>query len=570
MHRPGLAGRVATVALIVFAAFVVGYPASFIAAHGLDPHAWPNVSGTPNAWFSLDGLGVAERTSAFIRRALATYVNMLLGRSDGLPDGGRWSFLALCGAAAGASAIALLSGRLEPLRHPSKRFGDARFATPRELADMRQGLEIGLNSKTGSAVRIQVEGNLVTVAPPRTGKTTGLILPNLTLPEPGAWAGPSVVIDPKGDVVRAVRRRREALGRTVRCLDPVGIAGGTDRWNPLLRRDPKDVLYLQSMARALLPDRIQTSDASEFFKDRAVAVVVAALDVSISAGRANVTEAAWLVRSPDALRRALIARKDSVARDALAILNSPDDRSRGAILTTAAQVFSWAVDERMQGVVTDHTFELSDLCRGDTDLFIVLPADSRRTIIAPYVRWLLADLFSVVRETRPSERIVCFVDEAAVLGSFDAILRGVGELPGYGVSLWTFWQTRSQIEELYERGGADTIIGTAEAVMLFNLSMAQGEERQRWSDALGTYTTTDPGPSPQKPGEVTSHPVAAPLVPASDLADLTRNDALVFLNSPNYTTHPLRLRKTLAHRDRRFKGLVDTVPPIGPTRTRNT
>jgi hypothetical protein len=31
-----------------------------------------------------------------------------------------------------------------------------------------------------------------------------LILPNLAFPEPGAWAGPAVVIDPKGDVVRAV------------------------------------------------------------------------------------------------------------------------------------------------------------------------------------------------------------------------------------------------------------------------------------------------------------------------------------------------------------------------------
>lgn len=566
MRRDGLSFLIVAASFIIAATVLCGYPAAFIAVHGLNPLGWPQVPGTPGAWFSPEGATITEKGNLFFQRLVRTYVNMLLGRSDGLPGGGRLALAGIIAAATAAITIALMSSRLVPLRHRSKRYGDAKWAGAKDLVRMRKGLELGLDPDTERTVRIQVEGNLVTFAPPRSGKTSGLILPNLILPEFGAWAGPVVVVDPKGDVVKAVRRRREALGRTVRCIDPVGIANGLDRWNPLLNRDAGDVLYLQSMARALLPDRVQSSDGGEFFKDRAVTVVVAALSVSIRAGRHDVIEAAELIRDSGRLRAALEGRTDAASRDAIGILDSPDDRSRGAILSTAAQVFSWALDERMQQVVTDHTFELSELCAGDTDLYIVLPADDRRKILAPFIRWLLADLFAAVREHRVSERIVTIIDEAAVLGPFDAILRGVGELPGYGMSLWTFWQTRSQIEELYGRTGADTIQGTAEALMLFNLSRAERDECRYWSEALGTYTGVDPRPGRNGGPDIYDVPVAVTLAAPTDLAALTQHQSLVFLNSSRYTTDPLKLRKT-KYDDARFTRLVDGVRPVGPTRS---
>ncbi len=566
MHQEKILKRSIALIIVVVVMLSFGYPAAFIATHGLNPAGWPSGPGLPGAWFSPEGATLGEKSGFFVQRIGRTYTNMALGRSDGLPGGGRVALAAIVAAAALAIVIVLMSGKLVPVRHRSKRYGDAKWAGPKDLARMRRGLELGIDPDTDRTVRIQVEGNLVAIAPPRSGKTSGLILPNLILPEPGAWAGPVVVVDPKGDVVRAVRRRREALGRRVRCIDPVGIAQGGDRWNPLLKRDAGDVLYLQSMARALLPDRVQSSDGGEFFKDRAVSVVVAALSVSIRRGRNDVIEAADLIRDPVRLKAALDGRTDAASRDALGILDSPDDRSRGAILSTAAQVFSWALDERMQQVVTEHTFELSDLCRGDTDLYIVLPADNRRAILAPFVRWLLADLFTAVRETRASERIVAIIDEAAVLGSFDAILRGVGELPGYGMSLWTFWQTSSQIEELYGTTGADTIIGTAEALMLFNLSMAQGQERQKWSTSLGTWTGADPRPGRNGGPDIHDVPVSVDLVAPTALAGATKDHTIVFLNSGRYTTDPLKLRKT-KYDDARFAGLLDGAQPVGPTRS---
>jgi len=432
---------------------------------------------------------------------------------------------------------------------------------------MCRGLELGFDPATRRPVRVQVEGNLLTVAPPRRGKTGGLVLPNLAFPDVDAWAGPAVVIDPKGDAFRAARRRRAAMGRKVRCIDPLGLAGGTDRWNPLLRRLPDDVLYFQSMAQALLPPTNHTSEAGAFFRDRAGVVIVASMLAAIRNGHADAIAAAELVRDYRQLLHALQGKDDAVSNDARSILTA-DERTRSEILATAAQAFSWALDPLMQKVVQAHTFELRDLCDGDTDLFVVLPADDRRKIIAPYVRWLLGDLFAAVRERRVAERILIFLDEAFVLGAYDAIIAGAGELPGYGVSLWTFWQSEAQLIETYGAHGAAILRDTAEVTQIFNLSRASADECRRWSEAMGTYTgvdeteTRDPGT-----GRVTTSrtAAAAPLVHPAAMAAETQRNSIVFLNSPDYTTDPLKLGKTRADRDNRFSELLDLSPPVGST-----
>ncbi|MDQ0547358.1 type IV secretory pathway TraG/TraD family ATPase VirD4 [Methylobacterium brachiatum] len=295
---------------------------------------------------------------------------------------------------------------------------------------------------------------------------------------------------------------------------------------------------------------------------------MAALQSVIRSGQ-GVAEAPGLMRGRcEALLAALEGYDDPVAEEVRGILGSDDEKARANILSTAAQAFGWLLDARMRRVVTGHSFDLDAVCAGDTDLFIVLPADDRRREIAPYVRWLLASLFSAVRRTPVAERVLVIIDEAFVLGRFDAILRGAGELPGYGVSVWTFWQSEAQMAETYGEAGATILRDTAEVLMLFNLSGAQGTERERWSTALGTFTgvqeteTTDP-----TTGKVSrsATAVAEALVPASDLAALTRGHTLVFLNSRAHTTDPLKLRKTLAHEDARCTKLLDFVKPVTAT-----
>ena len=109
-------------------------------------------------------------------------------------------------------------------------------------------------------------------------------------------------------------------------------------------------------------------------------------------------------------------------------------KTRDPILSTAQQSFQWCDDKRLQDLTSESTFSLADLCNGDTDLFISVPTEDLESL-APFLRWLLTDLFVAIRRHRVRERLIIFVDETKVLGKSREIITAAGELPGHGASL---------------------------------------------------------------------------------------------------------------------------------------
>ncbi|NEU12715.1 type IV secretory system conjugative DNA transfer family protein [Methylobacterium sp. BTF04] len=492
---------------------------------------------------------------------------MIQGKHLAFGDGGTMAIATLAVIVFGGAF--LIMGTSTPgLRDWRSVFGRARFANASERAVMNVGLELGLDPVSGRPVRVQVEGNLVSIAPPRTGKTSGLIINNLAMPpDPGVWDGPAVVIDPKGEIYRRIAARRRRLGRVVRCIDPFGIVAGRDRWNPLATLDPDDTLYLQHLARQLLPGSATANESSQFFRNRATTLFLGAALAAIRSGRRSPLAAAVFLKDLPALKAALGDSDDLVSRAVRAFIDS-EAKSKEDVVSTAEQAFDWLLDARMQHLTQDPTFELRDLLSGDTDLFIVVPSEATE-IISGFLRWLLADLFAVARRhPDPNRRrILCIVDEAAQLGRFDAIVKAVGELPGHGVSLWTFWQSRQQMLDVYGEAGAGTLMDTAEIVTVSDLPAISVEERERFSRMLGRYTARLPSTSQTK-GEEGPSSTSQSLQEAS-LEDETGEDILaadrlvVFANSRRYTRHPIRLRKTVPHKDTRFDGLLSGVAPVG-------
>jgi type IV secretion system protein VirD4 len=549
---------VVRVMLYLLIVMLFGYPAAALTVHGLDPSLWPGEVIAPGAWF--DAFRFLQ-----LGTIADTYWRMLLNRSNAFA-GGTWAFVSLLTPLAMVLGWRLAASAPATRRDPSDLFGSARFANPSERAAMNKGLELGLDPETGHAVRVSVQGTLTTIAPPRKGKTSGLLIPNLAYPEPSAWAGPAVVIDPKGEIYKATAERRRAMGRRVICLDPLGLVQGQDRWNPLHARDADDVLYLQHTALALLPEASGDSEASAYFRNRAVDVITGALLVSLKRGNRTVAQVQALISDAPLLIKQLEAlRPAPAALAALEILNA-DLKTRDPIIATAAQAFQWLADARLRHLVGGSTFDLAELGNGRTDLFVAVPPEYKR-VLAPFLRWFLSDLFISVRRNRPAERILVFVDEAAALGRFEEILTASGELPGYGASLWTLWQDRSQIVDLYGEAGADTILNTAEIVTLFDVPAVDPEASERWSRALGNYSArieslTRPAEGPGN-RTITQSSQAVRLLPPEALASLPANQLLVFPNSTTYGRQPMLLRKTVAHTDPRFGRLITSVPPVG-------
>ena len=543
---------------------MLGYPAATAVQHGMDASAWPSEALSPSVWMN-------DFTTHFnLGQVAGAYWGIATGQSPAFANGG-WSLGPLLAFSPLALAILLRFTPKPPMakRDGAGTFGVARFATAAECAAMTRGLELGIDPESGRAVRIATEGTLVTIAPPRTGKTSGLLIPNLSYPEPGAWAGPAVVLDSKGEVYRATQARRERMGRRVVCLDPLDLVGGKDTWNPLATLQGQDILYMQKTALALLPESGSGDEASAYFRNRAVDLIVGAILVSLRLDRRTASEIHRLLSdADDFIEQLKAAGAQPAALAALEILEA-DPRTRDPIRSTALQAFQWLADPRMRHLVGDSSFDLAELSRNEVDIFIAIPPEHKR-ILAPLLRWFLSDLFTSIRRNRPKERVILFIDEAAALGRFDEILTSAAELPGYGASLWTFWQDRSQIVSLYGEAGAATLVNTAEVVTLSDLSAVDPAESDRWSRALGNYTALIDSFSRPTAGQgsstTSSGPQPAPLMSQDALVTMSVDELLVFSNRSPQTRHPLRLRKTVAHTDHRIRPLVAAVAPVGRAR----
>ena len=548
-------------AILAVGSLAVWYPAAFVVQHGFDSSAWQDALLLPEQWFH-------DRASWQILPCIGVYVAMVQGKQIAFADGGITAMRALAAVVLGGGAYFIVGAPRPSLRDWRSVLGRARFANAAERAAMTAGLELGIDPKTAKPVRVQVEGNLVSIAPPRTGKTSGLILNNLAMPpEPGVWDGPAVVIDPKGEIYKAVSARRRRLGRTVRCLDPFGIVDGRDRWNPLATLDADDTLYLQHLARQLLPAAAGGSESSQFFRNRAATLFLGAALGAIRSGKRTPLAAAELLKDLNVLRTSLGNAPDLASQAVLAFIDS-EAKSKEDVISTAEQAFDWLLDVRMQRLTQDPTFELRELLNGDTDLFIVVPSEATE-IISGFLRWLLADLFAVARRHPDPKRrrILCIIDEAAQLGRFDAIVKAAGELPGHGVSLWSFWQSRAQMIDVYGEAGAGTLMDTAEIVTVSDLPAISAEERERFTRVLGRYTALLPtvsraqGEGARDSTSQTLQGVA--LEDETEDAVLAADSLVVFANSRRYTRHPIRLRKTIPHGNPRFAGLLRDVAPVG-------
>jgi type IV secretion system protein VirD4 len=537
-------------------ALLLGYPCAAAVQHGLDPTLWPAAVLTPDQW-------IAGWVHSYAVPNLTALLAMVGSQSPAFAGGGFSQLMAIVSVPI-AMLIMLPSKKGGPRHDPGAPHGAARWANRAERAMMKRGVEFGVDIETGKPIRAAVEGNILTIAPPRTGKTSGLIIPNLLLSSTKAWTGPAVVIDPKAQVYRAVSKRRRDGGKIVRCLDPMNLAGGVDRWNPLAGIDAADTVYLQRVARTLLPS--VTSEENAYFQNRAVDVIVAAILAAQRLGNPTPLAVSKLLSDTDKLAETLESIEGIIA-DRVRKLLAMDAKTRDPVLSTAQQSFQWCDDKRMQDLTSESTFSLRDLCDGNVDLFINLATEDLESL-APFLRWLLTDLFAAIRRNHVAERLIIFVDEARTLGKSRELISAAGELPGYGASLWSFWQDRSQIFAVYGDHDAETLLRSSEFVTISDPAMVDPDQREYWSRALSDFSifeVTEVSDKSTK-GHTSSSETPRPLrlATAEELGRLPSSDLILFANSSRYAKRPVRLRKT-RHDDQRIAGLVVPIAPVGAT-----
>ena len=148
--------------------------------------------------------------------------------------------------------------------------GSAAFgsrADVRALEASDGDLLIGRSAKSGRLLRYDGPAHLLTMAPTRSGKGVGTIIPNLLTLDRSV-----ICIDPKGENARVTARACATKGK-VWCLDLFEVSGQPPaRYNPLDRLDPASLDLAEdamTLADALVHDPAgQSGDAHGTRKPR--------------------------------------------------------------------------------------------------------------------------------------------------------------------------------------------------------------------------------------------------------------------------------------------------------------
>ncbi len=381
---------------------------------------------------------------------------------------------------------------------PAPNLGGARFALVAEIAPLRQNtpesLLIGVttisNEPGDHPLYYAGDSHLLTLAPTRSGKGVGAIVPNLLLADRSA-----LVVDPKGENARITARRRRAFGK-VFVLDPFGVAGQPPAaFNPLdaLSRDSLDFAEdAATLADALV---IDGGEKDSHWNDEAKALLsglimyVAAYEKKEHRALGRVRE--YLTLPPAAFQEFLAemsgtqAARGLIARTAARFMGKAPAEFSG-VVSTAQRHTQFLDSPRIADALARSDFAFSDLVSGVASVFLVLPPDR----LEAYNRWLRLMINAALRDlarspAKPARPILFLLDEFAALGRLEEVRRAVGLMAGYGVQIWTLVQDLSQLQSLYGKS-AETFWANAAVIQAFNVRDL--ETANKLSEFMGDQT----------------------------------------------------------------------------------
>ncbi|WFS69614.1 type IV secretory system conjugative DNA transfer family protein (plasmid) [Agrobacterium leguminum] len=527
-----------------------------------------------------------ERTKAIIRVIILAPVAALLGvlvggmlgvvgsgieAALGLGTDAIGRIMQLVGAVLGAiGGVFIVIRRYFPKGTVSDVFGTARWAQAKDtkpLTESHDGLLIGRDLRKPDLFRYDGAAHLITLAPTRTGKGVGAIIPNLLTADRSV-----ICIDPKGENARVTGRRREAIGKAF-YLDPFGVSGKPgSAYNPLDALDPAAVDLAEdaaTIADALVfdpPGQVSDNHWNEESKALITGMILYAVCHEEPENRTLATVRDYLTLAPDQFKGLLTLMQQS--REARGLIARAANRQIGkseregaGVLSNAQRHTHFLDSPRIHDVTARSDFRFADLKTDKATVFLILPPD-RLDTYARWLRLLLAQALTDMARSpaKPEKPVLFMLDEFAALGRLDPVERAMGLMAGYGLQLWPILQDIHQLRALYgEKAG--TFFSNAGVIQTFGVN---DYETAEWiSKTLGQATIEF---STHQHGKSTSGPLAttrtqgvsqqltgrALLTPDEVMHNPENEQILMVKDMP-----PVAARKLRYFEDKEFSGLYD-------------
>lgn len=355
------------------------------------------------------------------------------------------------------------------------------------------GVHLGL-AANGEQRFSRGERAVLLLGPPRSGKTSAVIIPTLL-----SHVGPVVATSTKPDVFNATRGARGHAGR-LWVFDPTGMAiespGAAElRWSPVAGSVTWDGALL--LARAMTSGVGAGTTERSHWSSRAQALLAPMLHAAAVHGQDMGTVVGW-VMSHDLDQAGILLEDGRCSRLAFSSLEGvfhTEERERSSIFSATADALQAYSSEHALAVTAEPNFDAARFVRSQDTIYIHAPGEAQAAA-APIVCGLLAEIRRATYEAHASGeltgRVLFALDEVANIAPLEELPQIASEGGGQGLLLLAALQDLSQARQRWghQADGFLTLFGTklilrgiADQRTLEAISVMLGEyDRQMVSD----------------------------------------------------------------------------------------
>lgn len=487
-------------------------------------------------------------------------------------------------ASAGGLAVVVLGGLTVLIPRRRALHGEARFARRGEIA--RAGLlgehGIILGRLGRRCLMLAGQQGVALAAPPRAGKGTGVVIPNLL-----NWPDSVICVDIKRENWVATAGFREKSGQKCFLFDPFAEDGRTARWNPFfyVSSDPRRrVNDLQRIAEMLYPDPpnvdpFWTASARSLFLGIALYLfetpsMLKTIGEVLRQGMASDDEgfgAHWK-RVIEGRNKGRNPLSSECVRALYDVIDLAPVTASSIRKTFTSRLDLW-LNPILDAATSANDFDLRELRRRALSIYVgVNPDDLHR--LRPVLSLFFQQAIGLQTRALPDHdptlqrQVLMLLDEFTALGRIPIIAESISYLPGYNVRVVLVIQTPAQLREVYGMNGAETMLKSLAARIVF--APKDFADAREISDELGNTTVKvrtmskplhDFASSKGSRGRSVnvSEQRRALLLP-QEVKELGVDEAIVFLEG----VRPIRCNKIRYFEDRRFRARLLPPPVLAP------
>jgi type IV secretion system protein VirD4 len=406
-------------------------------------------------------------------------------------------------------------GEPAPLPTPARPSGVSPAARAREAtARLGAGAYLGLDER-GGWVTADPESAVMILGPPRSGKTSAIMIPALM-----ACCGPAISTSTKPDVMRATLAARSEIGQAW-LFDPsgtesadTGLPDGVRRlcWSPVVAARTWDqaLVMARAMTAATRPGAGTTNESH--WSERAGALLAPLLHAANQTDQPIAEVLRWTLRQDLAPAQEILADHEAqVAADVLAGIERTDQRERSSIFSATAGVLVAYNSDAVRAAAANPNFDPKQFATSTDTIYITAP-EHKQALCAPLIVGLLEQIRHAVYDHARTETVtgppmLWALDEIANTAPIHDLPALVSQAGGQRLQVMIGLQDLSQARARWGEHQADALLSLFQTKLILT-GIADPRTLEAVSLALGEYDRDTVGRTlgRSEPQEWLAHP----------------------------------------------------------------